>query len=582
MGKLLNLSAEGQKSLNRAVFACVVSNLSLLLPFLVIVQTIVTLLDPLMSGNPLDVTKLWLLLAGGVVSALLYLFAYYNEYLKTYKTAYAESEKIRIEVAEQLRRLPLSFFNNKDLSELTTNIMGDCTSIEHTMSHVVPGMIANMITATLACALLAVYDWRMALATFAALPLAAGLILASRKLQARLGERQVKSKLAVSEQVQEYLEGIKVVKAFGLAGEKSASLEHSLQNMMKTAIKFEGITGVFIALGMMILQVGIGLVTLVGVLLLSGGSVDAIKLLTFVLISAKIYSPLIVIMTLLTEFFYMLVSTRRMQALRKEPLMGGREDTTLADFNIELKNVSFAYKNDDVIQHINLCIPQNGVTALVGPSGSGKTTVSRLIARFWDVREGEILIGGRNIREIDPERLMQYMSFVFQDVVLFNDTVMNNIRIGRKDAADEEVYAAAKMARCDAFIREMPDGYETLIGENGSTLSGGERQRISIARALLKDAPIVLLDEATASLDPENETQIQAAISELVKSRTVIVIAHRLRTVVGANKIAVLDNGRLIEEGTGGELLAQNGLFARLYRIQQESLGWAVGSKGVV
>ncbi|MDR0514094.1 MAG: ABC transporter ATP-binding protein/permease [Coriobacteriaceae bacterium] len=582
IGKLLNLSKEGTTSLNRAILACVISNIALMLPFLIIIQTIITLLDPLMNGGELDTSKLWLLLAGGVVSALLYLLAYYNEYLKTYKTAYAESEKIRVEVAEQLRRLPLSFFNNKDLSELTANIMGDCTSIEHTMSHVVPGLFANIITATLACALLAIYDWRMALALFAALPLAALLILTSRRLQARLGEKHVKAKLAVSEQVQEYLEGVKVVKAFGLAGEKSAALQGSLQNMMKSAIRFEGITGIFITLGMMVLQVGIGLVTLVGVLLLSGGSVDTIKLLAFVLISARIYSPLIIILTLLTEFFYMLISTRRMQALRNEPLMGGSETAELIDYSIELNSVSFAYKGGDVISDLSLTIPQNAVTALVGPSGSGKTTLSRLIARFWDVREGEIKIGGRDIREIDPERLMRYISFVFQDVVLFNDTVMNNIRIGKQGATDEEVFAAARQARCDDFIREMPQGYDTVIGENGSTLSGGERQRISIARALLKNAPIVLLDEATASLDPENETQIQAAVSELVKGRTVIVIAHRLRTVMGAEKIAVLDGGRLVEQGTSEELLTQNGLFARLHRIQQESLGWTVGTKGAV
>jgi ATP-binding cassette subfamily B protein len=579
MGKLLNLSADGQKDLNRAVCACVISNLTLLLPFVVIVGVIITLLDPLVNGGALDTQRMWLLLAGGVVSAVLYLIAYYNEYLKTYKTAYAESEKIRIEVAEQLRRLPLSYFNDKDLSELTTNIMGDCTSVEHTMSHVVPGMVANIITSTLACVLLAVYDWRMALALFAALPITAGLILLGRRLQVRLSERHVKAKLTVSEQVQEYLEGIKVVKSFGLAGEKSASLEHSLHAMMKSAIKVEGITGVFVTLGMMILQVGIGLVTLVGVLLLSGGSIDTVKLLVFILISARIYSPLIVIMTLLSEFFFMLVSTRRMQSLRREPLMGGSEDAELSDFNIEFSNVSFAYKDDDVLKDISLSIPQDGVTALVGPSGSGKTTVSRLIARFWDVKSGAITIGGRDIREIEPEKLMSYMSFVFQDVVLFNDTVMNNIRIGKKDATSEEIHVAARQAHCDEFIREMPQGYDTLIGENGSTLSGGERQRISIARALLKNAPIVLLDEATASLDPENETQIQAAISELVKGRTVIVIAHRLRTVAGASKIAVLESGKLIEQGTSAELLAnKDGLFSRLSRIQGESRGWMVGT----
>jgi ATP-binding cassette subfamily B protein len=276
----------------------------------------------------------------------------------------------------------------------------------------------------------------------------------------------------------------------------------------------------------------------------------------------------------------MLVSTKRMQALREEPPMTGDENAVLTDYNVEMKNVSFAYNDADVISDLDLTIPQNGVTAFVGPSGSGKTTVSRLIARFWDVREGEITIGGRNIREIDPERLMSYMSFVFQDVVLFDDTVMNNIRIGKHDATDEEIYTAAKMARCDEFVREMPDSYETVIGENGSTLSGGERQRISIARALLKNAPIVLLDEATASLDPENETQIQEAISTLIEGRTVIVIAHRLRTVIGADKVVVLDGGKLVEEGTGAELLEQSGLFARLYKVQQESLGWTAG-KGV-
>jgi ATP-binding cassette subfamily B protein len=282
-------------------------------------------------------------------------------------------------------------------------------------------------------------------------------------------------------------------------------------------------------------------------------------------------------LTLLPEFFYMLVSTRRMRELRRIPPLSGDEGATLENRDIELKNVSFAYNdNEDVIKDISLTIPQNSVTAFVGPSGSGKTTISRLIARFWDVRQGEIRIGGRNIREIDPERLMSYMSFVFQDVVLFNDTVANNIRIGKSGASDGEVRDAAAKAMCDEFIRALPDGYDTVIGENGATLSGGERQRISIARALLKDAPILLLDEATASLDPENETQIQEAISALVKGRTVVVIAHRLRTVMGADKIAVLEGGRLVEEGTGEELIKRNGLFSRLYNIQQESLGWTV------
>jgi ATP-binding cassette subfamily B protein len=331
----------------------------------------------------------------------------------------------------------------------------------------------------------------------------------------------VAAKLAVSGQMQEYLEGVKVIKAFGLSGEKFTALDESLKHMMKSAITFESIVGAFVMLASMILQVGGGIVIFVGVNLLLTGSLDVVALLIFVLLSARVYAPFTSILALLPELLYSLLSSRRMQILREEPAMTGDENADFSDFTIEMKNVSFAYNDADVIRNVSMTIPRNSVTALVGPSGSGKTTVSRLIARFWDVREGEILIGGRNIREIDPERLMSYMSFVFQDVVLFNDTVMNNIRIGKHGATDEEVYIAAKLARCDGFVREMPKGYETVIGENGSTLSGGERQRISIARALLKDAPIVLLDEATASLDPENETQIQAAISELVKGRTV-------------------------------------------------------------
>jgi ATP-binding cassette subfamily B protein len=574
----LGLSDKGYEDFKRGVRACVMSHLSLLLPFIVIIQSVIALLDPLLSDRPLDAARLWTLLAAGISAGAVYFFAYRNEYRKTFTVAYSEAEKIRLEVAEHMRRLPLSFFNNKDLSELTVNIMADCASIEHTISHVLPGLFGGAITVAITSSMLAFYDWRMALALFVPLPVSFGIIAASRKLQAKFGERHVQAKLGVSGQVQEYLEGIKVVKAFGLSGEKSRALESALRKMMWEAIKFEGISGTFATAAMMILQAGIGLVVLAGVTLLSGGTLAVIPFLTFILISSRIYSSLIVMLTLLPEYLYMLVSTRRMRELRRIPPMSGDESSVLENCDIELENVSFAYNdNEDVIKNVSLIIPQNNVTAFVGPSGSGKTTVSRLIARFWDVRDGEIRIGGRNIREIDPEQLMSYMSFVFQDVVLFNDTVANNIRIGRNGASDGEVREAALKAWCDGFIRALPEGYDTVIGENGSTLSGGERQRISIARALLKDAPIVLLDEATASLDPENETQIQEAISALVKGRTVIVIAHRLRTVLGADKIVVLEGGRLAEEGTGEELIARNGLFARLYKIQRESMGWTAG-----
>ena len=575
--RIFRMTDEGHKNLKKAILSCVISNVMLILPAVVIMQVMQTLIDPLRYGTPLDTGKLWLMLSIGVAAAILYAVSYAVEYDRTYTTAYKESTNIRLEVAEHMRKLPLSFFNRKDLSELTTNIMADCTTIEGMMSHAVPQLTANCISVTLICALLTIYDWRMSLALFCTLPVAALIFAISRRLQTKLGERHVLAKLAVSGQVQEYLEGVKVIKAFGLAGEKFTALDESLKAMMKSAIVFESIVGSFVTLASVILQVGGGIVIFVGVNLLTAGSLDVAAFLIFVLLSARVYGPFISILALLPELLYSLLSSKRMQTLREEPAMTGDETAEIKSFSIEMNNVSFAYNEIDVIKNLSLTIPQGGVTALVGPSGSGKTTISRLIARFWDIREGEIYIGGKNIREIDPERLMRYMSFVFQDVVLFNDTVMNNIRIGKQGATDEEACAAAKAARCDGFIREMPQGYETVIGENGSTLSGGERQRISIARALLKDAPIVLLDEATASLDPENETQIQAAISELVKGRMVIVIAHRLRTVMGADKIAVLENGRLVEQGTSEELLAKSGLFERMCKIQQESLNWGVG-----
>lgn len=576
--RTLKLSDKGYKDLKTAIWACILSNLLLLLPFGVLMQVMTTLIDPLVSGTPVNIARLWVLFGLGVVAAALYFFAYRNEYDKTYTVAYRESETMRVEVAERMRKLPLSFFNQKDLSELTTNIMGDCSTIEHSMSHLVPSMVANFITITLACVMLAFYDWRMALAVFCTMPISFGIIFGSKKLQEKLGEKHVEAKLEVSDQVQEYLDGVKVVKAFGLEGEKSKALDGALRRMMKEAIRFEAVAGIFVVLAQVILRLGTGLVVLVGATLLSGGTLGLVPFLTFLLVSAKIYAPVTTLFTLLPEFFYMMTATRRMQKLREEPIMAGSETAVLDDCNIALRDVTFAYNTDNVIKDVSIDIHQDAVTALVGPSGSGKSTISRLIARFWDVNNGSVIIGGQNIKDIDPERLMQYMSFVFQDVVLFDDTVFNNIRLGNPEASDEQVHEAARLARCDEFIERMPQGYDTVIGENGCTISGGERQRISIARALLKDAPIVLLDEATSSLDPENEVLIQQAISELVRGRTVIVIAHRLRTIANVDNIVVLDDGVVVEQGTAKQLLRQDGLYARLYNIQQASLGWSVGA----
>jgi ATP-binding cassette subfamily B protein len=382
--KLFRMTDEGYSNLKKAIVACVISNLVLILPAIVILDLMQTLVAPLMNGQPLDTGRMWMLFGAGVVAAILYAFTFAVEYDRTYTTAYKESTNIRVEVAEHMRKLPLSFFNRKDLSELTTNIMADCTTIEGMMSHAVPQLSANCISVTLICALLTIYDWRMSLALFCTLPVAALVFGVSRRLQTKLGEKHVEAKLAVSGQVQEYLEGVKVIKAFGLAGEKFSALDGSLKHMMKSAISMESVVGAFVTLSSMIIQVGSGIVIFVGVNLLLGGSLDAVAFLVFVLLSARVYAPFISILALVPELLYSLLSSKRMQILREEPAMTGDEEAELADLTIEMEGVSFAYNETDVISDLSVTVPTGSVTALVGPSGSGKTTVSRLIARYWD------------------------------------------------------------------------------------------------------------------------------------------------------------------------------------------------------
>lgn len=576
----LMLTDKGYSDLKKATTACTITNLSLILPFGITVQIFGELLRPL-TGEAISWTRMWIYFGLGIVAAVLVFLANKNDYKKTYVASYMEAEATRTRVAEHIRKLPMSFFNSKDLSELTTNIMGDCATTEHVLSHVIPQLLANAVSITLICLMLALFDWRLALTVFCTVPLAMLIILLSRKIQKNLSEKHVESKLRVSDQVQEYLEGIKVIKSCGLEGSRFSALDNAFRLMKRMAIKMEFGTGIFITGAQIILQSGIGLTVFAGTYLLTGGKIQLIPLLMFFLIVVRIYGPIITEFTLLPELLYLQVSTSRMRTLVSTPVMQGDTDKEIKDYNIAFENVSFSYTGrtspgEMVIRDVSLSIPANGITALVGPSGSGKSTISKLIARFWDVNKGTVRIGGIDIRTLDPEHLMSYMSFVFQDVVLFNDTIYNNIRIGNLDATEEQVMAAARAACCDEFVSSLPDGYRTLLGENGSTLSGGERQRISIARALLKDAPIVLLDEATASLDPENEVLIQQAISKLIEDKTVIVIAHRLRTVAGADKIIVLDKGKVAEQGTHGELMKKKGLYERLYTIQQESLGWSV------
>lgn len=571
----LFLSDKGYNDLKKAIFACTLTNLAMLLPFCVTVMIFSEILTPFVSGNAIQWSHIWMMWGIGVVSAVIVFLAAKNDYRKTYIASYKESNTTRLRIAEHLRKLPMSFFNTKDLSELTTNMMADCSSMESLLSSTIPPLIANGITVVLTCILLAFFDWRLALCVFCTVPIAFLIILLSRNYQKKLFERQVDAKLAASDQVQEYLEGIKIIKSCSLSGAQFKTLDKALLKMKKIAVKVEMVVGVFMSGSSMVLQAGIGITIFVGALLFINRQIELLPLLMFLLMVTRIYGPILSILANLSSLLNLNVVTNRMRTLLTTPAMDGKEKS-VQNCDIELSHVSFAYNEEAVIKDVSCKIPQGSVTALVGPSGSGKSTISKLIARFWDVQQGKITLGGTDVKAMCPESLMSYMAFVFQDVTLFNDTVMNNIRVGNPNATDEQVFAAAKAAYCDEFVCEMPEGYETVLGENGNTLSGGERQRISIARALLKNAPIILLDEATASLDPENEVYVQNAIAKLVAGKTVIMIAHRLRTVADADQILVLDNGKLVEQGSHKELMAKNGLYQKLYHIQQESLGWAV------
>jgi ATP-binding cassette subfamily B protein len=568
LSKFLILSNTGTVQIRRAIVATALENISLLLPFILIMQIMMALIDPLISGRAFDPVRLWLMWGVGLAAFVLYFFLNRRAYDLTYTSAYSESLTIRTALAEHMRKLPFSFFNRKNLSELTANMMEDCSSIEQVITHIVPLLIACAFSSSLACLLLAFYDWRMALAMFAALPLALAISWLGRQMSDDAALKHISAKLTVSDVTQQFIEGIKIVKAFNLADKQFVHVRNALRDMMATAIRFEMLCGIFCSVASIVLQAGIGLVILTGAKLMADDSLAPIPFFVFVMVTVRIYGSLLTILSLLPELNYMLLSTARMRELLSESEMSGDENTILNSFDIRFENVSFAYNDDDVIHNVSLNMKQNTVTALVGLSGSGKSTLIRLIARFWDPSCGCIYVGGKKISDIDPNRLMHYMSFVFQDVVLFNDTVLNNIRIGAPEAPMEQVCLAASKARCDEFINRLPQGYNTVLGENGCRLSGGERQRISIARALLKNAPIVLLDEATASLDAENEEYIQQAISELVRGKTVIVIAHRLRTVTTADTIVVMEKGKIVEQGTFDELINNHGLFHHLYSRQ--------------
>ncbi|WP_421909184.1 ABC transporter ATP-binding protein [Methanolacinia petrolearia] len=496
------------------------------------------------------------------------------QYRSTYTTIYEESANRRLALAEKLRKLPLSFFAEKNLSDLTSTIMQDNTDMEHTFSHAVPQFFASVIFLTIVGIMVFVYNWMLALALLWPAPLALVVILLSKKMQRKNQKNVYDQSRNVSEHIQEGLDTIQEIKAYSNEEKHLRDLDRKLDNYERSLISGELVIGLLVNSSKGLLKLGLVSVILVGAGLLVAGSVDLFTYLVFLILATLIFEPINEVFNNLAVLFYLDVRINRMREMEALPVYTGRTEFSPENFDIGFDHVDFSYETGkQVLRDVSFIAKQGEITALVGPSGGGKSTSAKLAARFWDVNSGRILLGNQDIKEIDPETLLKYYSVVFQDVVLFNTSVMENIRIGRHGASDKEVLRVAGLAQCDEFVNKLPDGYQTVIGENGEKLSGGERQRISIARALLKDAPIVLLDEATASLDVENETRIQAGISELVRNKTVLVIAHRMRTVATADKIVVLENGMVKESGRPEELKSMNGIFAGMVRRQMEMTG---------
>ena len=575
--KLFALSEQGDKDLKRGIAACTGANLSLMLPVTLLFMLLEQLLRPV-SGAPQASVSVWLYTGFAALLLLVIYWVHSIEYAETYVSAYNESANRRITMAEKLRKLPLSFFGQRDLSELTTAMMGTCTELEHTFSHAIPQLFGAIISILLVTVGLFFYEWHMALALFLPLPVALLLVVGSRRLQQNMSNKKYSAKLAAADGIQEALETMREIKACNREAEYLETLNEKFDNVVKTSIRTELVTGSFVVSAQAVLRLGLALVILTGATLLISGEILFLQYLAFLLAASRLYDPLATVLMQLAEIFNAKVNIGRMQEIENQPVQEGGTEFNPDRYDIRFEHVTFSYNEDEVLKDVSFTAKQGEVTALVGPSGSGKSTAAKLAARFWDVNGGRVTIGGVDVKSVEPETLLKAFAIVFQDVVLFRDTIMANIRIGKRDATDEEVYAAARAAQCDAFVRRFPEGYDTVIGENGATLSGGERQRISIARALLKNAPVILLDEATASLDVENETEIQAALSTLIKDKTVLIIAHRMRTVAGADHIVVLENGYVREQGAPDALYTQNSLYRRMVSLQRQSTGWAINT----
>lgn len=564
------LSEQGAKDLVKGCLACVLQNLSFMFP----VGLLYFLVGDLMNGG-VPGEKLAFYIVGCAACIGLILITTFIQYNATYFATYRESGVRRITLAERLRKIPLSFFGKKDLADLTSTIMADCTFLEQSFSHFIPELAGSIISTVLISISLLVFDWRMALAALWVLPVAFAIVGFSARVQERLNQKAMDVKMACADGIQECIETVRDLKANNAEQEYLKGLEKKIRAVEYRSILNEFGLAAFVVSASLVLKLGIATAALTGSVLLIGGSLDVLTFFMFLLVVSRLYDPLQGALQNLAAVISTRTNIARMNEILDHPVQQGENRLSNKGYDITFDHVGFAYNTGEtVLKEVSFTAKQGEVTALVGPSGGGKTTVSRLAARFWDVSRGRILVGGMDISKIDPETLLSLFSIVFQDVTLFDNTILENIRIGNKDATDEQVLAAAKLANVDEFAEKLPEGWHTNIGENGCELSGGERQRISIARAFLKNAPIILLDEATASLDVENETLIQTALSRLIADKTVLVIAHRMRTVAGADKIVVLSEGGVAEEGVPETLLEQDGFYARMVKLQSESQNW--------
>lgn len=564
------LSEKGTKDMLRAFVAVTIANLVLMLP----VGLLYYLASYLLEGD-VPRAKIPFFTVSIIVVLILIAASTVFQYMSTFYSTYVESGVRRRTLAEKLRKIPLSFFGKKDLADLTNTIMSDCALLETASSHWIPELVGAIISTTLIVISLFFFDWRMALAAVWVMPLAFLIVLYSRKVMGKVYERTMQYRISCQDGIQEGLETLRDLRSYNMTDTYMSGLETKIKAVEKNAIFVEFTNAAFVCSAQMILKLGIGTVAVVGSVLLMNGQITVLTFFMFLLVVTRMYEPLQISLQNLSAIISADTNCKRMDEILSYEEQEGNEELTNDGYDIQFDHVSFAYKDgEQVLSDVSFMAKRGKVTALIGSSGGGKTTVTRLAARFWDNDRGSITVGGMKVTDIDPEKLLSLYSIVFQDVTLFNDTIMENIRIGRQGATDEEVMEAARLAHCDEFVERMPEKWNTMIGENGSELSGGERQRISIARAFLKDAPIILMDEATASLDVDNESFIQESISKLICDKTVLIIAHRMRTVDGVDKIVVLKDGTVAEQGSPAELKQTDGIYKHMVEMQMESAAW--------